>query len=435
MYITMLFEASTLTRIELDVIEKIDGVRQKLSYALGTTPRRWTGLLRRATLARAIRGSNSIEGYNVTFEDAIAAAEGEEPLDAEQEVWAAIVGYRNALTYILQLSDDPHFICNEELIRSLHYMMLLYDLSKNPGRWRPGPIFVRREPSNEIVYEGPDADQVPELMREFVGSINRLVGEPVIIRAAMGHLNLVMIHPFSDGNGRMARALQTLILAREGILAPEFSSIEEYLGRFSQDGRNTEEYYRVLEEVGGPRWEPDGDVKPWIRFCLKAHFQQASTLLKRTKSTERLWNELEVEVSRRKLPDRVIFALADAAVGLRVRSSTYRTVAEVSSQLASRDFKLLVDQGLLTANGEKRGRFYLASDLVRAICERTKEPAVPEEDPFQMTNAVVQPSAEIYTPEETDPATVKELLAGVIQKLSAPRDSERPKRKRLDEST
>ncbi len=43
---------------------------------------------------------------------------------------------------------------------------------------------------------------------------------PAMIRAAMAHLNLVMVHPFKDGNGRMARALQTLVLARERILAP-----------------------------------------------------------------------------------------------------------------------------------------------------------------------------------------------------------------------
>ena len=54
----------------------------------------------------------------------------------------------------------------------------------------------------------------------------------------MAHLNLVMIHPFEDGNGRMSRALQSLVLARDHIVAPEFASIEEYLGR------NTPAYYQ-----------------------------------------------------------------------------------------------------------------------------------------------------------------------------------------------
>jgi Fic family protein len=345
-------------------------------------------LLRRATFARAIQGSNSIEGYNVTFEDAIAAAEGEEPLDAAQETWAAVMGYRNAMTYVLQLADDPGFAHSEGLLRSLHYMMLSYDLSKHPGRWRPGTIYVRREPSGEIVYEGPDAGLVPGLMGELVEALNAKDGVSVITRGAMAHLNLVMIHPFSDGNGRMARALQTLVLAREGILAPQFCSIEEYLGR------NTPDYYAVLGEVGAGHWHPERDAKPWIRFCLTAHYRQAMTLLRRTRETERMWAELEREVTRRQLPDRVIFALADATVGLRVRSSTYRTAAEISAQVASRDLKMLVDQKLLLPHGEKRGRSYVASQWLRDLRQRTREPHTGIQDPFNKDEGPYLPGLE-----------------------------------------
>jgi Fic family protein len=313
----------------------------------------------------------------VTFEDAIAAAEGEEPLDAARETWAAVTGYRNAMTYVLQLADDPNFAHSEGLLRSLHFMMLSYDLSKHPGRWRPGPIYVRREPSGEIVYEGPDAGLVSGSMADLVEALNAKDGASVMTHAAMGHLNLVMIHPFSDGNGRMARALQTLVLAREGILAPQFCSIEEYLGR------NTPDYYAVLGEVGAGSWHPERDARPWIRFCLTAHYRQAMTLLRRTRETERMWAELEREVARRQLPERVIFALADATTGLAVRSSTYRSAAEVSAQVASRDLKMLVDQKLLLPHGEKRGRSYVASERLREIRGRTREARIELKDPFQ----------------------------------------------------
>jgi Fic family protein len=364
----MIFAVPELLPECLDVIEQVDSIRDNLRSAL-RSPKSWFGLLRRNTLARAIRGSNSIEGYNVTQEDAIAAAAGEEPLDAQSETWAAITGYRNALTYVLQLSDDPRFQYGDGFIRSLHYMMLSYDLPRHPGSWRPGPIYVRDEEKHEIVYEGPDADLVPGLMTELFESLNNSDDRtPVIVRAAMGHLNLVMIHPFSDGNGRMARCLQTLILAREGILDPRFSSIEEYLGR------NTKEYYTVLGEVGGGRWQPANDARPWIRFCLNAHFNQAATLLKRTKELERVWDELEVMIQSRRLPTRVIFALSDATFGFRVRNATYRSMAEVSQPVASRDLQLLVENGLLIPAGEKRGRIYVASDILRALRQRTLEP-------------------------------------------------------------
>jgi Fic family protein len=247
-------------------------------------------------------------------------------------------------------------------------MMLNYDLQRHPGTWRPGPIYVRDDARQEIVYEGPSADDVPALMDDLVGSLNAADGTPAIVRAAMGHLNLVMIHPFSDGNGRMARCLQTLVLAREGILDPTFCSIEEYLGR------NTNEYYSILSGVGRGKWQPMNDARPWLRFCLTAHFNQATTLLKRTRETERVWSELELIIRSLNLPERVVFALSDATFGYRVRNASYRTVAEISETLASRDLKLLVEHGLLVPDGEKRGRVYVASDKLRSIRERTREP-------------------------------------------------------------
>jgi Fic family protein len=323
-----------------------------LNYAL-KTPERWTGFLRRNLTARAVQGSNSIEGYNVTFEDAVAAVEGEDPMDAAPEPWAAVVGYRNALTYVMQLSDDIHFNLNEELIRALHNLMLLHDPTKNPGRWRPGTIYVRREPSGEILYAGPDAEDVPTLMQEFVENNRKISDTSVhaIVRAAMAHLNLVMIHPFSDGNGRMGRAVQTLVLARADILSPPFCSIEKWLGARG----NTQAYYDVLAQVGGGAWHPERDARPWVQFCLRAHLQQALTVSRRVKETEKLWNELEVELARRKLDDRMIPALYDAAIGIRVRSARYRLVADVSNQVATRDLHMLVGEGFLEPKGEKRG--------------------------------------------------------------------------------
>src|SRR5258707_1716260 len=150
----MLFQAEKLTQSEKDVIARIEEARRALKYNLAT-PRRWKGLLRRNTLARAVRGSNSIEGYNVTAEDAIAAVEGEEPLSADRESWLAVTGYRTAMTFVLQLTKDPNFRYSEGFIRSLHFMMVQHDLTKNPGNWRPGPVYVRDEPRAEHVADGP----------------------------------------------------------------------------------------------------------------------------------------------------------------------------------------------------------------------------------------------------------------------------------------
>lgn len=387
----MIFRLKALPSEFKRVVDKIDDLRTKLRYATQQHPRRWNGLLRRSTFARAIQGSNSIEGYNATYEDAVAIVEGEEPLDPKSETAMALGGYRAAMSYILQLADDPFYKHNEGTIRSLHYIMLGFDVSKHPGRWRPGAIFVRNEASGEIVYEGPDVELVPKLMQELIDSLNEQSGLPVMARAAMAHLNLAMVHPFSDGNGRMARALQTMVLAREGILDPHFSSIEEYLGH------NTSEYYAILGEVGRGSWHPEHDPLPWLRFSLVAHYRQAETLLRRTKEMGKLWDLLEGEVTSRGFPERTLLAVVEAALGYKVRNSTYRKIADVSDQVAGKDLAALADNGLLVAQGERRGRFYVAGDLVKALRSKTRERKVIT-DPFTETEVIVREASQGFIP-------------------------------------
>lgn len=373
----MIFSTPSLDRPSSIVLTRIEELQRRLGSMLAE-PRRWSGLLRRTTFAKAIRGSNTIEGYHVTVDDAIAAVEGEAPLEADAGTWAEIVGYREAMTYVLQLSKDPHFRYSPDLLRGLHFMMLKHDLSKGPGQWRPGYVYVRNEERNEVVYEGPDAGLLPDLVSELMERLESGESHHPIVRAAMAHLNLTMIHPFRDGNGRMARCLQTLVLARGGQhLSPVFSSIEEYLGR------NTRGYYDVLAEVGAGSWHPERDALPWVRFCLIAHFRQATTALNRFERMRRIWDALERETQRHQLHERVLLALADAAMGLRVRNATYRRAAEISEGLASRDLKLLVDAGLLQPRGEKRGRYYVAAPIVERIrrANETRNRAI--EDPYE----------------------------------------------------
>ncbi len=378
----MIYKAEKLTQVEKDVIARIEEAKKTLKYNLAT-PRRWRGLLRRNTLARAVRGSNSIEGYNVTAEDAIAAVEGEEPLDADREAWLAVTGYRTAMTFVLQLTKDPNFIYSEGFIRSLHFMMVQHELTKNPGNWRPGTVYVRDEARQEVVYEGPDVEMVPGLIAELIEYLNDDEDCPhALVKGAMAHLNLVMIHPFSDGNGRMARCLQTLVLGREGILEPEFSSIEEYLGR------NTQDYYNVLARTGEGSWHPRNSTRHWIQFNLTAHFRQATTLLMRTRVMDQLWQEIELIISRHGLPERLIYAVADGALGYSVRNSSYRNLAELNDVMASRDLKAAVQAGLLIPTGERRGRTYTGSPELRALVDKMRlEHIKSVPDPFVPTTA------------------------------------------------
>jgi Fic family protein len=378
----MVFQTPPLRDDDVEVLALLAEQRERLRDRMAE-PRRWSGTLRRMAFARAVQGSNSIEGYNASLDDVVAAVEEEPTLGAEEETQQALSGYRDAMTYVLQIVKDETLEVDEGLLKSLHFMMLKYDLKKNPGRWRPGPIFVHREATDAIVYEGPPSEEIPTLISEMLRDLDQR-DDPVVVKAAMAHLNLTMIHPFSDGNGRMARCLQTLVLARERVVAPVFSSIEEFLGR------NTEAYYRVLEDVGAGAWHPERDARPWVRFCLRAHYLQAITTMRRREEIEHLWNSCVELTERHRLPERCAAGLMDAALGVRIRRKIYRsstegaTGEEISDLTASRDLKAMVDAELLEAVGERRARYYLAADaLTRLRAEiRANRTPTSEDDPF-----------------------------------------------------
>src|SRR5450759_3986991 len=161
----MLFSNPNLTLEDHQVLEAIHSMRTDLADVL-RTPRRWEGGLRRSMLARAIRGSNSIEGYYVEVDDAVAALDDEEPLSADERTFAEIRGYRQALGYVLAMAADEQFVLDASALRSMHYMMLSHDLSRSPGQYRRGEIFVHDDRTEETVYTGPSADDVPDLMEE-----------------------------------------------------------------------------------------------------------------------------------------------------------------------------------------------------------------------------------------------------------------------------
>jgi Fic family protein len=381
----VLFTYPSLHRDERLVLDQIAKMRHELRNFVVQEPRRWTALLARMTGARALRASNSIEGINVSAEDAIAVIDNEDPSDADKPTWQAVEGYHAAMDFILQRCRNTNFRFSQDTLLAVHFMISQHDLKSNPGNFRPGWVGVRDSVTGEVVHEGVDRDKLEPLVEELIDYMNSENVESVALKAAMSHLNLAMLHPFSDGNGRTARCLQTAVLANEGIVAPIFSSIEEYIGRHQQV------YYDVLAEVGGGGWNPGRDCRPWVRFCITGHYTQAHTLLRRSKQIERIYEDLVKLVSRHGLHERTTLALVEAAAGLRVRNASYRVSADISNNLASRDLKALVDAGLLIAEGERRGRHYKPSDAILAIRERHRRPKLIE-DPFKSIPEIAQQS-------------------------------------------
>lgn len=373
--VTRLFEPAALDLDDDIALSEIAGMRERVGAHL-RTPRRWAGGLRRTAQARAIRGSNSIEGYHVSEEDALAAVDDVAPMTADERTWTEVQGYRRVLTYVLTQAGEPEFRLDSQTLRSMHFMLLEHDLAKSPGRYRTGDIFVVREDTGERVYEGPPPEQVGRLMELLEAELAPSLDLPPLVAAAMAHLNLVMIHPFRDGNGRMARALQTLVLGRGNAVDPIFSSIEEWLGS------NTEDYYAVLAHTGRGRWQPEGDTRSWIKFTLRAHHMQAQTFERRIEEATLVGQHIEELLVRHGLPERAFDPLFEAALGLPVRRPGYVKRAVIEDRTASRDLRALVAAGLLEAHGHTRGRQYVAGENLRDVGREIRRRRTPLTDPY-----------------------------------------------------
>lgn len=361
----MLIATPELDANDLRVLTEIEEYRDKLRFQV-RDHLKWEGQLRRSLVANAIQGSNSIENIHVSSADAAALVEGQDmSAGVDDHTRRAVEGYCDALTWVQQSAAMANFSYHEMLLSTLHFMIQKYDLGKWPGRYRKSGIFVTGQDPLTPAYTGPDAEMVPGLMAELVDWLNNGDLEaPALVRASMAHLNLVSIHPWRDGNGRMSRCLHTLVLAQDKVLAPEFSSIEEWLG----NGTNTLEYYAALRTTR-PTWQPEAaDAHRWMRFCLRAHHLQAQTVQRRVDRARMLWGALEAVAIEHELDERVVSALYAAAVG-ELRRATYAKDENLTRDQSVRDLQLLRQRALIRSVGHARTQRWVADGEIAEVNE------------------------------------------------------------------
>jgi Fic family protein len=342
-------------------LDELAGLRSALGQDVGMRTR-WMGSLRRQVRASSIESSTSIEGFSVTPEEALALVNGREAADRDNENRQAVACYARAMDHVGTMAVDPSFRWLDRVILDLHFDACSFQRDKDPGLWRTGPIGVTGA-DGSLEYRGPDGERVPELMGEVIDWLQD--GDPdvdVVVRAAMAHLNVISVHPFRDGNGRVSRIVQSLVLARDGASSPEFFSIEEYLGA------HTQEYYAALREVQAGSYQPQRDTSSWVAFCVEAHIAQAQQRLAQIERAAARWEALERIVEERNWPERLTIALEQSLAGATDRGK-YSADADVSPATASADFRRLLDAQLVQQRGRGRNVSYVASERLRQAIE------------------------------------------------------------------
>lgn len=338
-------------------VDALRELRLQLDGQVGESTR-WIGSLRRQVQAASVSGSTSIEGFSVSPAEAVELTEHHAAAADDDENRQAVSCYARAMDHVGTMAVDPSFRWLDRVILDLHFDACYFQRDKDPGLWREGPIGVTGTDGG-LEYRGPDAEEVPSLMTEIVTWLQKAEADAdEVVRAAMAHLNVISVHPFRDGNGRISRIVQSLVLAREGVHSPEFFSIEEYLGNHTQD------YYAALREVQAGSYQPQRDATSWVEFCVNAHIVQAQQRLTQIKEAGERWTRLEGLIDERGWPDRLVIALEQSLSG-RTDRTRYGREAGVSSVTASNDLRRLLDAGLLRQHGRGRSTGYEASHLLR----------------------------------------------------------------------
>jgi len=373
----MIYDTPTLDAGLVNDLEELDRLRAELGAQVGGGGA-WLDGLRRQWRASSAESSIEIEGFSVPADDRVALVSGDNPPDPTDDDRMALACYARAMDHVGVMADDPDFRWVDRVVLDLHFDACSSRRDRAPGRYRCSGIEVTRPGGGPPAYVGPPFDEVPGLMTEVVDWLEEGdLDAHVAVRGAMAHLHVVSVHPFRDGNGRISRIVQSLVLARGGPLAPELISIEEYLGR------TTEDYYAVLQEVQGGSYLPTRDARPWVRFCVTAHIDQARRRLDQIADASRRWSFIEGLIDARGWPDRLVIALEQSLAG-GVDRASYAAEAGVSAPTASNDLRRLLDAGLIEQRGKGRSTMYFASEsLIRDVrsdawrCQRLRDRGVP----------------------------------------------------------
>ncbi len=213
-------------------------------------------------LVRSVHYGTHIEGNELDLKQAEKVLEGKEVLARDRDV-QEVLNYRKVIEFLDQISSqNPEFRIDENLILQLHKMTVEKILTpERVGKWRETQVVVKNSQTGEVSFRPPPSSAIEAFIEQLLQFINDKENQDIhpVLKSGIVHYEFVRIHPFVDGNGRVARALSTLILFLEGYDIRKFFSLEEY---FDSDALD---YYDALKSVE----KNDGDLTIWLEYFTK----------------------------------------------------------------------------------------------------------------------------------------------------------------------
>jgi Fic family protein len=218
----------------------------------------------------------------------------------------------------------------------------------NIGKWRDdktGAMQVVSGPiGHETVhYQAPQANQIGKEMAAFLNWFSKETDIDPVLKAGIAHLWFVTIHPFDDGNGRIARAIADLCLARSEDSTRRFYSMS------AQIRHKRKAYYDILEKTQ----KGTTDITPWLSWfldCLKGAIDGAETVLASVMAKARFWDKVKA-ISLNERQRKVLNRLLEGFEG-KLTTSKWAKLTKSSQDTATRDIQDLIKKGILERSTE-----------------------------------------------------------------------------------
>jgi len=295
--------------------------------------------------------SSHIEGAVTSLEEALLYLNKPSKEDYGDESLQMIVNNRDALGYIRGKINQPF---SHEMIRELHKILVKNTHKEKPitvGKYRKGPIYVVTS-QGQVVYEGPPASRVMQMMDSCVQWVNIVSDIHPLIKAALVHLYFVHVHPFDDGNGRSARALSNLYLMNQDYQFINFLSPSDYFDH------HRGEYYRAIQNA-----EAHGsDTTFFILYYLRALAEQLKDVQveieKETKVRDIrdiLGQKVQAELDKKQI--KALKWMLEHSE--KMTTKKYCKLAQCSDETARKDFNRLLEAGVIQKIGRGRTTGYI----------------------------------------------------------------------------
>jgi Fic family protein len=282
-------------------------------------------VLRRKNRIRTIQASLAIEGNSLSLEQVTALLDKKRVIGPQQDILAV----QNAIKIYRQIASFNPFTLTSFLNT---HRRLMQGLVGTPGQLRKDPIGVVR--ANNIFHEAPDWQHVGPMMRELFAYLKKN-DDHLVLKSCRFHYQLEYIHPFMDGNGRMGRLWQTIILMQHHPVF-EFLPVEDLIRR------NQTLYYQYLASA-----DDVGDCTEFITFMLEEINESLGRLIADTRSVTLTASD-RLEFARSVFSQKA-FSRKDYQIHLK----------NISNATASRDLQHGVEIGWLQKSGDKRTTTYV----------------------------------------------------------------------------